>query len=112
MSKKNKVDKVSPETQTEALKIARATQRPGQSKEQTRLISQGIEKGIAHYKKQQKAKSRELNKKLQKIRAKPGNTAEDSNHIESVIVKEYSKLPWLLLLCSWVGFAVWLLLNQ
>ncbi|MCA2486923.1 MULTISPECIES: DUF2956 family protein, partial [Vibrio] len=34
------------ETQTEAMKIAKATQKPGQTKEQTKLIAQGIEKGI------------------------------------------------------------------
>lgn len=39
------------ETQTEAMKIAKATQKPGQTKEQTKLIAQGIEKGIAQYKK-------------------------------------------------------------
>ncbi|MEF1163713.1 DUF2956 family protein, partial [Vibrio parahaemolyticus] len=38
------------ETQTEAMKIAKATQKPGQTKEQTKLIAQGIEKGIAQYK--------------------------------------------------------------
>ncbi len=46
----------SEQTQQEALKIAKATQRPGQTKEQTKLITQGIEKGIALYKKQQKEK--------------------------------------------------------
>jgi len=38
------------------LKIARGTQRPAQTKEQTRLIAQGIQKGIELYKKQQKKK--------------------------------------------------------
>lgn len=44
----------SPQTQQEAMKVAKATQKPGQTKEQTKLIAQGIEKGIALYKKQQK----------------------------------------------------------
>lgn len=64
MPKYSKNKKVSEKTEEDALKIARATQRPGQTKEQTRLISQGIQKGIDHYKKQQKAKARELDKKL------------------------------------------------
>jgi len=37
----------SEQTQQEALAVARAIQKPGQTKEQTKLIAQGIEKGIA-----------------------------------------------------------------
>lgn len=40
----------SEQTQQEALKIAKATQRPGQTKEQTKLITQGIEKGLLYTK--------------------------------------------------------------
>ena len=43
------------EVKAEALKIAKGTQRPGQTKEQTRLIAQGIEKGIAEYRKNEKS---------------------------------------------------------
>lgn len=50
------------ETQTEAMKIAKATQKPGQTKEQTKLIAQGIEKGIAQYKKT--AKKSEIVKQI------------------------------------------------
>jgi hypothetical protein len=50
----------------EAMRIARGTQRPGQAKEQTKLIAQGIQKGIEQYKKQQNARARELDKKLKK----------------------------------------------
>ena len=64
---KNKVSP-SPETQQEALKIAKATQKPGQTKEQTKLIAQGIEKGIAQYKKQQKEKARQADKAKKKAR--------------------------------------------
>jgi len=60
-------DKVSSETQTEANTIAKATQKPGQTKEQTKLIAKGIEKGISEYKKRQKAKSREFNKKKKRL---------------------------------------------
>jgi len=64
---KNSYQKPSQQTQEEALKIARGTQRPAQTKEQTRLIAQGIQKGIDLYKKQQKEKARDLNRKLKKI---------------------------------------------
>ena len=49
-------------TQEEAMRMAKANQRPGQGKEQTKLIAKGIEKGIAEYKKQEKAKVRARNK--------------------------------------------------
>lgn len=48
--------------QEEALAVARGIQKPGQTKEQTRLIAQGIAKGIEQYKRQQAAKSRERDK--------------------------------------------------
>ncbi len=63
--------------QEEALTVARSIQKPGQTKEQTRLIAQGIAKGIEQYKRQQSAKSRErdrLRKRLQKEK----QTAQDS----------------------------------
>ena len=46
---KNSYQKPSQQTQEEALKIARGAQRPAQTKEQTRLIAQGIQKGIDLY---------------------------------------------------------------
>ena len=57
----------------EALRVARSIQTPGQTKEQTRLIAKGIEKGIALYKQQQSAKLRERDrqrKKAIKLKAK------------------------------------------
>ncbi|CAI8955479.1 conserved protein of unknown function [Methylocaldum szegediense] len=52
--------------QEEALKVARSIQKPGQTKEQTKLIAQGIAKGIELYKKQQSAKARERDKARKK----------------------------------------------
>lgn len=106
MAKNNKHQKVSPQTQEEATKVAKATQRPGQTKEQTKLIAQGIQKGIDHYKKLQKAKSRELNKKLQKV--SQSSASSDHNNATTVQVDtiyRQSVIPWVLLILSWVGFA-------
>ena len=55
-------EKISKQARAEALKIARGTQRPGQKKEQTKLIAQGVEKGIAEFRKREKAKARERDK--------------------------------------------------
>jgi hypothetical protein len=58
-------------SQEEALRVAKSIQAPGQTREQTKLVAKGIEKGIALYKQQQKAKARELDKARKKaLRAK------------------------------------------
>jgi len=104
-----KKTKVSEKTKEEAMKIARGTQRPAQTKEQTKLIAQGIQKGIELYKKQQKEKHRELDKKLKKANACV--SSEKNSEDEPVEnVKKNSMLPWLLLLLSWLGFAVYIFL--
>ena len=40
----NKKTKPSEKTREESLQVAKATQKPGQTKEQTKLIAQGIQK--------------------------------------------------------------------
>ncbi|UPQ87271.1 DUF2956 domain-containing protein [Vibrio sinaloensis] len=100
------------ETQQEALKIAKATQKPGQTKEQTRLIAQGIEKGIALYKKQQKERARaadKAKKKAQKAKQAPSTVGEPSppsTSSESVTPtsSNSAKIAWGLLMISWLGF--------
>ena len=57
MSKYKKGESVNSESYKEALGITKGIQKPGQTKEQTKLISQGIQKGIEIYKKQQNSKS-------------------------------------------------------
>ena len=108
MSRYSKKQQASPETQEEAVKIAKATQRTGQTKEQTKLIAQGIQKGIEQYKKQQKEKSRELNKKLKKVSGQLVQLDHQSEiEDESVNTKLTCRqhwLPWLLLIVSWAGF--------
>ncbi|MFT7133655.1 MAG: hypothetical protein ACI81O_002373 [Cyclobacteriaceae bacterium] len=92
--------KISEQTHVEAMKITKSTQKPGQTKEQTKLIAQGIEKGIAEYKKQQKVKARERDKQRKKdLRAK----ATPADVDESTAGKQsYQWLYWL----PWLGMAV------
>lgn len=105
MSKYSQRHQPSVETQEEAMKIARSTQQPGQTKEQTKLIAQGIQKGIQQYKKQLKAKSRELDKKSRKIAEKQRAGAADF-HEKEVIRYRQHWLPWVLLALTWMGIAV------
>lgn len=99
---------ISDQSKDDAIKIAKGTQKPGQTKEQTKLISQGIEKGIAQYKKMQKAKAREADKsRKQALKAKQRADAE----LTEVVLEETTNnrlityLPWGLLTVSWIGFA-------
>lgn len=100
--------KVSKETQAEAARLTKSTQKTALNKEQRKLIAQGIEKGIAEYKKQQKAKSRERDK----AKKKPVKT--ESANVDVIETKKPSsdKYPWFLLGLSWLGFALYLLLTK
>jgi hypothetical protein len=108
----NSYHKPSPQTQEEALKLAKATQRPAQTKEQTRLIAHGIQKGIDLYKKQQKEKAREINKRLKKAaKQKEGSTEMNDSGVEEIILYRQHWLPWILLILSWLGMLVYFLFK-
>lgn len=109
MSRYSKKTTASPETQNEAKKLAKGNQRPGQTKEQTRLIAQGIQKGIDQYKKQHKAKSRELDKRLKSSHSKTDSANEIEIH-ERMVYRQHW-LPWLLLTLSWISAGVYYYLN-
>ncbi len=112
MSKYSKKNKVSDKTKDDAMKIARGTQRPGQTKEQTKLIAQGIHKGIDQYKKQQSVKTRELDKRLKKATASSlSNESSPDNAVKPVAIKS-NTLPWVLLIISWLGFAAYIVLIK
>ena len=111
MAKRSKKYQSSEATQDGAMRIARGTQRPGQTKEQTKLIAQGIQKGIEQYKKQQNAKARDLDKKLKK--ANQQVTPSDAREIkvqERVIYRQHW-LPWVLLVLTWLAVAVYWFTN-
>jgi len=108
MSRYNKNPKPSPETRDEAVKIARSTQRPGQTREQTKLITQGIQKGIDLYKKQQKAKARELDRQRHKqSREKTQHAGTDTQEPGTTRYRQHW-LPWLLLMVTWLAIAFYL----
>ena len=102
------MNKVSKEVQEQALKVAKGTQRPKQTKEQTKLIAQGIEKGIAEYKKHQNVKARERDKQR---KAKLKVSANTQSISEEVVNPSNNRLPWILLAASWLGFISWTLYH-
>jgi hypothetical protein len=106
---------ISPEVVAESLRLARANQAPGQTKEQTQLIARGIQKGIAEFKREQKSKQRAADKARKKqLRQNHASSAQDANsdgemeeqQIETPSTRNYSIwLPWILLILTWIGIA-------
>jgi hypothetical protein len=103
-SKKHQLSETSPD---EAMRIARGTQRPGQTKEQTKLVAQGIQKGIEQYKKQQNAKTRELDKKLKKVNQQLASPEAREIELKERLVYRQHWLPWVLLVLSWLAMAAY-----
>jgi ABC-type xylose transport system substrate-binding protein len=108
MARYSKKHQQSAATRGEAMRIARGTQRPGQTKEQTMLIAQGIQKGIEQYKKQQSARARELDKELKKVKQHPASPGEVREiEVQEKVVYRQHWLPWTLLVASWLAMAAW-----
>jgi len=112
MAKYSKKNLVSEKSKDDAMKIARGTQKPGQTKEQTKLIAQGIQKGIELYKKKQNEKARELDKKLNKVSALRSSLEASTEHVVETEVVKTNKLPWVLLVLSWLGFVAYVVLVK
>jgi len=103
---------ISVETQDEATAMAKKTQKPGQTKEQTRLIALGIQKGIAEYKKTAKNKQREADKanKKKKKQQTSQQSQQQPKDEAAVVVNKNNPLPWGLLVLSWAAFAAYFLI--
>lgn len=116
MPRYDKPQAPSPESQADADRIARSTQKPGQTKEQTRLIAQGIQKGIEEYKRQQKAKARARDRAKKKVNdsaadAQPANN-EPGPESSAGRASVAGWLPWCLLVLSWLFFAGYLTISR
>ena len=107
MAKRSYNQQFSDASQDEAMRIARGTQRPGQSKEQTKLIAQGIQKGIEQYRKQQNAKARELDKKIKTVNQQRVSPEVHNTEVRERLVYKQHWLPWALLIISWLAVAAY-----
>ncbi len=109
MSKYKQKQQASAETVGIAMSIAKGTKKPNQTKDQTKLIAQGIQKGIAEYKKQQKGKARDLDRLKSKLTNKQKNNTVEDNSSHDEIKCKCSRLPWFLLAMSWLFIAAFML---
>jgi hypothetical protein len=107
VARRSKKYQSSDSSHDEALRIAQGTQRPGQAKEQTKLIAQGIQKGIEQYRKQQSARARELDKKLKKTKQQVAPADAHEIKIQEKVVYRQHWLPWVLLVLTWLAMAAY-----
>ena len=114
MARRSKKHQHADAIQDEAMRIARGRQRPGQTKQQTKLIAQGIQKGIEQYKQQESARARELDRKLKKVNQQLASPESPGAEIQlqAKVVYRQHWLPWVLLVASWLGMAAWWLVSR
>lgn len=117
MSKQN-YQKPSQETLDEAIQVARGIQRPDQAKEQAKRMAQSIQKRIDLYKRQQKSKAGESDRKLKKASSQPEFVESGNSQIqERELCQQHGlswlllvfRVSWLLLVLTWLGIGIYLL---
>lgn len=104
---KAKQKKDARDIRAEALKIANSIKIEGQTPGETKAIANGIQRGMEMFLRQQSEKTRDLDKRVKKVKQlstqlaqqKPEDEKEEpqNTHIQS-------RLPWILLALSWVLF--------
>lgn len=102
MAKNSKAKKESRDIRSEALKLANNQKIEGQSKEQTKLIARGIQRGIEQYLRRQSEKSREIDKRSKKVKKLESSTQQVEVVETEKVVYRRAWLPWFLLVVSWV----------
>ncbi|MGV8837016.1 DUF2956 domain-containing protein [Cellvibrio sp.] len=106
---KNKQKKDARDLRAEALKIANTIKTEGQTPVETKAIANGIQRGMEMFLRQQSEKTRELDKRVKKVKQlsnqltqqKPADESE-----ETINAQTNPRLPWMLLALSWGLFLV------
>lgn len=94
-----------------ALNIAQGIKQEKQTKAQTKLVAQGIGKGIELYKKQQNKKQRDIDKNRKRELKNKANSESnhigESNQFQKRTWISQAKIAWGLLILSWLFFLVY-----
>jgi len=96
MAKHSLSRKIAREVQLEAEQIANGLKAPGQTKEQTRLIARGIQRGIETYRRKQAEKARDFDKELKKLKKQENAAEVGENSVEDSVLYRQHWLPWTL----------------
>ncbi len=106
---KTKQKKDARDIRAEALKIANTIKTEGQTTVETKAIANGIQRGMELFLRQQSEKSRDLDKRVKKVKQLATKLIQDkpTDQKEEIVNAQASpRLPWTLLAASWVLFLV------
>lgn len=106
---KTKQKKDARDIRAEALKIANSVKTEGQTTVETKVIANGIQRGMEMFLRQQSEKTRDLDKRVKKVKQLATQlTQEKSADVKEEIENTQTspRLPWVLLAVSWVIFVV------
>lgn len=106
---KTKQKKDARDLRAEAQKIANSIKIAGQNPAETKTIAAGIQRGMEIFLRQQSEKTRELDKRVKKVKQLSNQltqqkTADEKEEIADTTTQ--SRLPWVLLGLSWGLFLV------
>jgi hypothetical protein len=93
----------------EALKIANTIKTEGQTPVETKAIANGIQRGMEMFLRQQSEKTRELDKRVKKVKKLSNQLTQqksDDEKEDTTDTSTQSRLPWVLLALSWGLFLV------
>ncbi len=106
---KTKQKKDARDLRAEALKIANTIKTEGQTPVETKAIANGIQRGMEMFLRQQSEKTRELDKRVKKVKQLSNQLIQqtpDDEKEETTDTSTQSRLPWVLLALSWGLFLV------
>lgn len=106
---KTKQKKDARDIRAEALKIANTIKTEGQTTVETKAIANGIQRGMELFLRQQSEKSRDLDKRVKKVKQLATQLTQEKSadtKEEVEITQASPKLPWVLLAVSWGVFLV------
>lgn len=101
---KTKQKKDARDIRADALKIANSIKIEGQTPVETKAIATGIQRGMEMFLRQQSEKTRELDKRVKKVKQLSTQLTQQKttdNTEETAITQTPSRLPWVLLALSW-----------
>lgn len=106
---KTKQKKDARDLRAEALKIANTIKTEGQTPIETKAIANGIQRGMEMFLRQQSEKTRELDKRVKKVKQLSNQLTQQKAADEKEEIADtttQSRLPWVLLGLSWGLFLV------
>lgn len=108
-ARKTKQKKDARDLRAEALKIANTIKTEGQTPVETKAIANGIQRGMELFLRQQSEKTRDLDKRVKKVKQLSTQLAQQKSGDEKedvIRTQTQSRLPWILLALSWGLFLV------